>query len=58
MKYRCKQSGNIIELNNPYDIESMKGNENYEVVEDGLQKEQETAEKRQVLKLKRNERAV
>ena len=34
MKFRCKQSGNIIEFTNPAHIESMKREEHYEIVEE------------------------
>lgn len=34
MKFKCKQSGNIIEFTAEHDIESMKNDSNYEVVTD------------------------
>lgn len=60
MLFRCKRSGNVIELKSEVDILAMKDHPAYEEVKYGLQdkKEQETAEKRQVLKLKKHERAV
>lgn len=60
MFFRCKRSGNIIELNSDIDIQSMKDHPAYEEVKNGLheEKRQETAEKRQVLKLKKHERSV
>lgn len=34
MKFKCKQSGNVVEFTAEHDIESMKKDSNYEVVED------------------------
>ena len=33
-KFRCKQSGTIIEFTIPYDIDSMKGHPDYERLDD------------------------
>jgi hypothetical protein len=52
--FKCKRSGNTISVDLPDDIESMRKHEGYEEVKDETVKEvKETAEKRQVLKLKK-----
>lgn len=52
--FKCKRSGNTIKVEVPDDIEKMRKHEGYEEVKDGMQDEiKETAEKRQVLKLKK-----
>lgn len=51
--FRCKRSGNVIKVDSPDDIESMRKHEGYEEVKHGMQDEgQETAQKRQTLKLR------
>jgi hypothetical protein len=54
--FRCKRSGNTISVDLPDDIESMRKHEGYEEVKDEklpVEEVKETAEKRQVLKLKK-----
>ena len=41
-KFRCLQTGSIIEFTQPVDIETTQENPAYEEIEDGLQEEQET----------------
>lgn len=56
MFFRCKRSGNIIELNSDIDIQSMKDHPAYEEVKDETdekdEKAQQKAQKRRVLKLR------
>ena len=47
MKFRCKQSGNIVEFTDPAHIESMKREEHYEVVEEKQEKTEEKPKKKQ-----------
>lgn len=39
MKFRCKQSGTVLEFKEQQDIESMLKEEGYEAIDDGVKEE-------------------
>jgi hypothetical protein len=45
-KFRCKQSGNFVEFHNKYDIEQIRLQEDYEEVEEEVQKSPPTKTKK------------